>query len=340
MLAPIAPAQVLALRGERRLVVGAEVGRGSLGTVYAARIEQTLHAEAGRAETMAIPAAVKVIDPAFGRDPETMQVLRRAMRRGALVRHPNVVEVNDFFTAGDSPCVVMELVQGLSLASLLARYASARRRVPLDLGLFLACEIAEGLCAARGARSVDGAMLNMAHHGLGPRQVLLGYAGEVKVSDFGMRPGGGVTSGIRRADADVRRQIAHMAPEVACGAYGDGRSDVFSLGVMMHEMLRGPRFMPNVDARDALDFARHGVVQRSVTEPMLPSGIGAVVDRALEIDPRARYPHAGVLAYDLRREALSLGVGDGRAFLRTALFEMSEGIADAHDTERGSAPDL
>jgi len=337
---PLAADQVLALRGERRLVIGAQIGRGSLGVVFAARIEQTIHARPGRTDTMATPAAVKVIVPVFGRDPEAMAAVRKAVRCGALVRHPNVVEVNDFFVMNDVPCIVSELVWGMSLQSLLARYAAAKRRVPLDLALFVACEIAEGLCAARSARNLDGAMLNMAHHDLSPRQVLLGFSGEVKVKGFGMRVGGGVSSGVRRADTDVRRQISFMAPEVACGGRGDGRSDVFSLGVLMHEMLRGPRFRHDTSARDMLDFARHGVVHRSVTEPLLPSGVGAVLDRALEVDPRARYPHAGVLAYDLRREAFALGVGDGRAFLRTVLFEMSEGLGEPHDTERGSVPDV
>ncbi len=329
---------VVPLRGERRLVVGEEIGRGILGVVYAARVEETIAVNTGdrrdRFETMASPAAVRVIDPVFGRDPEAMQVIRKAVRHSALVRHPNVVAVTDFLTDPDgSPCVVMELVPGMSLASLLGRFAAVKRRVPLDLGLFVSCEIAEGLCAARSARNIDGAMLNMAHHGLSPRQVLLAYTGEVKVSDFGMRPGGGVASGVRRANADVRKQLLYMAPEVACGGRGDGRSDVFSLGVMMHEMLRGPRFDAKLEPRDLLDYARHGVVQRLVTEPLLPGDISAILDRALQIDPRARYPHAGVLAYDLRREAFKLGVGDGRAFLRTLLFEMSEGLGD--DTELG-----
>ncbi len=341
LTAPVSTSHVVALCNERRLVVGEEIGRGTLGVVYAARLEQSIPAgkrdgsagKTSRVETMGSPVAVRVIEPVFARDPEAMQSLRRAARHAALVRHPNVVSVTDFFLVDDdSPCLVMELVAGMSLAELVGRLELVNRRVPVDLGLVAASEVAEGLCAARSARNIDGAMLNMAHHGLNPRQVLLSYNGEVKVTDFGMRPGGGVASGIRQAKTDVRRQLLHMAPEVACGGRGDGRSDVFSLGVMMHEMLRGPRFDPNLDAREMLDLARHGAVQRRVTDPLLPSGVGAIIDRALAVDPRARYPHAGVLAYDVRREAFKLGVGDGRAFLRTLLFEMSEGLEG--DTER------
>ncbi len=81
-----------------------------------------------------------------------------------------------------------------------------------------------------------------------------------------------------------------------------------------------------------LDMARNGFVHWPVTGPHLPESIGDIVHRALDVDPRARQPHAGVLAYDLRREALALGVADGRMFLRSALFDMCEGISSHDDT--------
>jgi serine/threonine-protein kinase len=325
---------VLALQGERRLVLGAEIGRGSQGVVRLARLEQVLSRSRQGEELMARTVAVKLVDPAFCRDPETMQEIRRSVRRSALVNHANVVQITDYFVTATQqgfvsdpiPCILQEFVDGMSLAELMARAESVRRRIPLDLALFIGCEIAEGLAAARHARSIEGVILNMAHHNLSPRQVLLSWNGDVKVGDFGWRPNGDIVSGVRRSDRDMRSQIVHMAPEVARGARGEGRSDVFSLGVILHEMLFGPRFPRGLSAHEMLDLARDGEVTRPVTAPLLPPGIAAIVDRALSVDPRERQAHAGVLAYDLRREALALGVADGRMFLRTALFEMSEGL--------------
>jgi serine/threonine-protein kinase len=214
----------------------------------------------------------------------------------------------------------------MSLADLMSRCEGARRRIPLDLALFIGCEIAEGLAAARHARSIEGVILNMAHHNLSPRQVLLSWNGDVKVGDFGWRPDAGVVSGVRRSDRDMRQQMVHLAPEVARGSRGDGRSDVFSLGVILHEMFYGPRFPRGMTAAEALQLAREGEVARPVTAPLLPPAIAAIIDRALSVDPRERQAHAGVVAYDLRREALALGVTDGRMFLRSTLFEMSEGL--------------
>ncbi|HEY1958387.1 MAG TPA: protein kinase [Polyangiaceae bacterium] len=327
-------APVLSLRGQRRLVIGAEIGRGSRSSVHIARIEQAIDVTSAGEEVMARTVALKVVDPALCRDPETMHELKRSVRRSALVRHANVVGVHDFFVAtlGESiasepvPCVVEELVDGMSLARFVARFEGAGRRIPLDLVLFIGCEIAEALSGARGATSIDGVILNMAHHDLSARQVLLSWNGEVKVGDFGWRPGGGVVSGVRRTDQGVREQLLHMAPEVARGSRGDGRADVFSLGVILHEMLYGPRFRHACSPREALELVRDGVVERPVVAPLLPPTIGAIVDRALSPDPRERQAHAGIVAYDLRREALALGVADGRMFLRSAMFEMAEGL--------------
>jgi serine/threonine protein kinase len=329
---------VLTLDGQRRLIVGEEIGRGPQGAVYVGRLEsrsEGLTSEplrgVGSQASLMRTVAVKVMDPALFHDTETMAELVRAVRRLALVRHPNVVQVTDYFVASQCPCIVQDLVDGLSLAAFVARGARARRRLPLDLALFIACEIAEGLSGARAAANVDGTVLNLVHHNLTPRQVLLSWHGEVKVGDFGWRPSAGMISGIRRTHGDVHAHVSYLAPEVARGARGDGRSDVFSLGVILHEMLYGPRFTREQSAREVLDLVRDGVVTRPLIAPHVPAAISAIVERACDLDARVRQPHAGVLAYDLRREALALGVGDGRMFLRSALFEMAEGV-DGHDT--------
>lgn len=315
-------------------MLGSEIGRGSQGVVRIARLEQILARSRQGEEVMARTVAVKLIDPALCREPEILQELRRSVRRTALVSHANVVQVTDWFVTATTqglasdpiPCILQEFVDGMSLAELVSRCEGARRRLPLDLALFIGCEIAEGLAAARHARSIEGVILNMAHHNLSPRQVLLSWNGDVKVGDFGWRPDAGVVSGVRRSDRDMRAQMVHLAPEVARGSRGDGRSDVFSLGVMLHEMFYGSRFPRGMSAAQCLELAREGEVTRPVTSPLLPPGVAAIVDRALAVDPRERQAHAGVLAYDLRREALALGCTDGRMFLRSTLFEMSEGL--------------
>jgi eukaryotic-like serine/threonine-protein kinase len=306
---------VYLLRGDRQLVLGGQIGRGSQGVVHVARMEQVLGSG-----IFARPVAVKIVEAASC----DADLFCKSIRRIALVSHPNVVQVLECFMVGDAPHVVLELIEGMSLSSFISRWELSRRRMPLDLALFLACEVAEGLAGARNTHNMQGGLVNMTHHDLSARQVLLSWNGEVKVGDFGRRAAGEVVSGVRRTGRDMRSRVSHLAPEVARGAHGDARSDVFSLGVLLHEMLYGPRFAPGTSTEDILALVRDGVVERPVLAPLLPGAIHDVVERALELDPRTRQAHAGIIAYDLRREALALGVGDGRMFLRNALFEMSE----------------
>lgn len=319
------PADVFAIQGTRHLVLGAAVGRGTSGTVHVA----TLALGFG----VRVRVAAKVMDVAAS-DTEAMHLLAQTVRHAASVRHPNVVQVHELVMLDDHPCVIGELVEGCSLRALAVRYEAAGRRVPLDLALFAGVEIAEGLSGARAARNAEGVMLNMSHHDVSTRQVLLSWNGEVKVSDFGRRRENLVASGVRHTGESLRDRLATVAPEVVRGGRGDARSDVFALGVVLHELLRGPRFDARLDERAVFELAREGYVRRGATDPVLPGGLAAVVDRALDPDPRVRYAHAGVMGYDLRREALALGVGDGRSFLQRALFDMTEGVLPEHDTER------
>jgi hypothetical protein len=107
--------------------------------------------------------------------------------------------------------------------------------------------------------------------------------------------------------------------------------------VILRELLVGPRFPAFVSDGEALAWARDGVVHRGMFEPHLPPDLQVVLTRTLERDPALRYPHAGALAFDLRRIALAMGVGDARAFLRAALARGfgENGAADDSDEVTG-----
>lgn len=275
--------------------------------------------------------AVKVFDGAMAEERDAgVTSLTRAAQRSASIRHPNVVDTYEvtFLEGTEQPAILCELVEGTSLAALVERHARAGRRVPLDLALFIATEIAEGLHGARTAITPDGMQLGVAHLDLASREVLLSWNGEVKVSDFGIGNAMRWGSSVRSLRALAAR-AGGMAPEIARGKPGDTRSDVFSLGVIMREMLVGPRFATTLGEAQALEHAREGFMPTSFLELQLPKEVRAILSRALEVDPSRRFPHATAFAYELRRVAFSMGVGDGRVFLRNALAQQKAQSIDA-----------
>jgi serine/threonine protein kinase len=296
---------------DRQLRLGTSIAEGSGAAVWRAVLKS--------AHGLARPVAVKIWRPAATEEAERMfGMLASAACRVACIQHPNVVHTYECGSIDGHPFLVMELVEGSTLATMQAAYRRKRRRMPLDLALFVATEVAEGLSGARLARDAQGVALGVIHGALGMSDVLLSVRGEVKVSDFETCLLGSASSSVRSLRAIANRIVA-MAPEVAHGAPPDARADVFSLGVLLRELFVGPRFPSAITQMEALALAREGYVEPFSFQPHLPRGLADVIERSLAVDPGQRYANASRLAYDLRREALILGVGDGRAFLRTAI---------------------
>lgn len=304
--------EALSLGPDRAVYIGDLVGRGLCSAVYRGVVEGTYR--------MRRPIAVKIFDPLASEErEEIVSGLARATRHAACVRHPNVASPEEFLLASpNQPAVLAEWIDGVSLERFVEAYAQAGERMTTSLALFIALEIAEGLAGARDAFTADGVRLNMGHHSLSAREVMLSRHGEVKITDFGvalaMRP----ASAVLRLRAFAKR-VSPMSPEVARGSRGDARSDVFSLGMLLREMLIGPRFALGSRDGDVLEMLREGAFHSSPLERPLHESIAPILRRAIEIEPRLRYPHAGLLANELRRAISMMGVGDERTFLRRAI---------------------
>jgi serine/threonine-protein kinase len=305
------PRGAVSLGEGRRVVLGECLGRGSMATVYRGVLEDRSRVRRS--------VAIKLFGTIDSEERDTIaHTLERVTQRAACIRHPNVAATYEFGMDAGEPFIVAELIDGRPLPDLVLACAVHGRRLPPDIALFIAIEIADGLNGARVAQSHEGVQLGITHLDLSAREVMLSWNGEVKLTDFEVavaRQGASTVRSLRK----LARRANTMSPEVARGEGGDARSDVFSLGILMHELLIGPRFPSSISDAEALGCAREGWVQPITFEPHLLPELREIIFRALAVDPDARFPNAGVLAYQLRQVALSLGVGDGRVFLRATM---------------------
>jgi predicted Ser/Thr protein kinase len=263
------------------------LGRGGMGVVYLAE-DTSLHRR----------VALKVLPAATAGDPERRRRLLREARASAAVRHPNIATVHEVGEADGRIFLAMEHVEGESLRARLARG-------PLGVGeaIAIARQVLEGLAAAHAAGFV--------HRDLKPENLMLTREGSLKILDFGLakrsvaRPRTArrdeLTSLVTR-EGQVLGTPAYMSPEQAVGDPVDHRSDVFSFGVLLYEMLVGRR--PFLGASQvALMTALLGVDPEppSRARPEIGPALSAVVMRCLAKQAEARWPNAATVARELER---------------------------------------
>lgn len=268
------------------------LGRGGMAEVYLG-----LHTTLNR------PVAVKILYGHLLEDDTSMARFRSEAQSVAAMRHPNIVQVYDFDVADDQPYIVMELIEGPSLADYVGVLHRTGQRLPPETVARLITAVAAALDYAH-ARGVI-------HRDVKPSNVMLRREGGIieptlplpddvqpVLTDFGVARMANAT--IRTASGSIVGTPAYMSPEQITGADIDARSDIYSLGAMLYEMLSGR--LPFGNDTDPVA----SVLIKHITEPPAPlteetPAVQAVVFRALAKDPADRYQSAGELALDLRR---------------------------------------
>ncbi|MBK7399498.1 MAG: serine/threonine protein kinase [Myxococcales bacterium] len=240
--------------------------------------------------------------------------------------HANVVQVFDLGRVGGALFIAMEYVQGLDLATLLAWNRRRNAPVAVSVAGYVAAEVAKGLDHAHRRRDEQMRPLGIVHRDVSPQNVLLSYEGEVKVTDFGIAKARDIMGGDEddegvRSDGriSIRGKYAYLAPEQASGGATDARCDIFSLGIVMYEMLAGsnPFAAPTMfETLRRVRLAEHPPLE--LARPDVPKELAAIVARALAQKPEDRYPDAARLHDDLSPLSAPRASGSAPTRLRSA----------------------
>jgi eukaryotic-like serine/threonine-protein kinase len=270
-------------RSERfgRYEILTELGRGAMGVVYKARDPKINRI-----------VAVKTISMA-GQSPEEECEYRERFFREAeaagRVSHPGIVTIFDVGeeTETRAPYIVMEFVSGESLDKLLSK---DDRKLPLETALQLALELAEALdCAHRQG---------VVHRDLKPANILLTEDGHAKIADFGVAK---LNLSNQTLAGRALGTPAYMSPEQLNGEAVDGRSDLFSLGVILYTVLTGHRpFQGNSATTVSFKVVNRDPIPATLLDAELPEGLDHIIERAMAKDPAERYQRGAEMALDIQ----------------------------------------
>src|SRR5262245_30772754 len=266
-----------------RYVILAELGRGAMGVVYKARDPHLDRL-----------VAIKTVRRDLGLPPEEDADLRRRVYQEATaagrLAHPNIVAIHDVIELDGTPYIVMEYVEGQTLADLIA----AEGRLPPPRAVRLLIDVCDGLEYAHGHGVI--------HRDIKPSNILVTDSGMAKLSDFGIARVAG--SHLTRTGA-LLGTPAYMAPEQLRGRALDRRSDIFALGVTLYEALTGAPPFQGEDLAAVLYQVAHGTpAPLSERNPAVPQSLQSVAERALAKDPEGRPPTARAFR-DALGEAMS-----------------------------------
>ncbi len=282
--------------GEYQLV--RRIASGGMAEVYEAR-------RAGP-RGFAKRVALKRILPQLALDDRLVRMFCAEARVHAALTHPNLVAVLDFGEAESELYLVMEYVDGVTLSEVLAAVAARRRAVELGPALYVAREVVMGLAYAHEFRDEHDAPLGVVHRDVAPGNILLGRAGEVKLTDFGIVQS--VWSDVRTAPGELRGKVGYVSPEQALGQGAEARSDLFSVGVVLSEMLLGAPLIPGGTELEVLKNL-HGRAWSSMSglSGRVPESVIRLLRQLLAGTPHERPATAACVAQELDRLATEQG---------------------------------
>src|SRR3954471_1767147 len=212
--------------------------------------------------------------------------------------HTNIVQTYHLGQVGGQYFMVMEFVRGVNLEQFLEQHRKLGKTIPIDIAAFIVSRIARGLAYAHSKCDRDGRHLNIVHRDIGPKNVMVAYEGDVKLTDFGIAKA--LDLMYNEEGKVIAGKDEYLSPEQASYAITDARADLFPLGIVLTELLLGRNIFRSSDrAQSRRNILTMAIPQFTKLRPDIEPGLEAIIQRALVREREKRYPSAYDMLTDL-----------------------------------------
>ena len=282
------PPSVGTLFGQYELIEA--ISTGGMAEVFKARMKGV--------EGFQKIVAIKRILPHLTENDEFVTMFIDEAKLAAQLQHPNIIHIYDLGKIERSYYIAMEYIDGKDLRSLLRLLEDKKQRLPLGISLYIASRLAAALDYAHRKRDFQGRAMALVHRDVSPQNVLISLDGDIKLCDFGIAKAASKASHTRAGA--LKGKLQYMSPEQAWGKDLDHRSDIFSLGLVLYEMVTGKKVFAGDSELSILEQVRSPKLQppREI-DATVPPEVERIVLRALETNREARYQTAAELGADL-----------------------------------------
>ncbi|MEO7734630.1 MAG: serine/threonine-protein kinase, partial [Kofleriaceae bacterium] len=276
-------------------IIGERFGRYLLiGEIAAGGMAEVFLAVHKGMEGFIKAVVIKRVLPHLTSNPEFMRMFVDEARLEARLEHPNIVRTYEFGEIDGQYFTAMEYLPGEDLSTVLRNLSLSSQVMPVHMTTGIVSQLCTGLHFAHQFTDVDGRPLNLVHRDVNPANVVITFGGEVKVIDFGVAKS---TASVQTLTGTIKGKIAYMAPEQLLGRDVDHRADIFSVGVMLWEMLTGRRlFRRDSDAATLCAIMNESIPPPSALRPDVPLELDRIVARAVARSPSDRFDTAEQMA--------------------------------------------
>ena len=300
--------------GNRYEIIG-KIGSGGMSDVYKAR-----DAKLNRF------VAIKILKQEFSVDQGFVSKFRMEAQSAACLSHPNIVNIFDVGEENGVYYIVMELIEGITLK----KYIERRKKLGIRESIEVSMQVSRGLQAAHSEHII--------HRDIKPQNIMISKDGKIKVTDFGIARA--VSS--QTISSNTMGSVHYISPEQARGGYCDERSDIYSLGITMYEMLTGRvPFEGDSTVAVALQHIQSEMVPPRQYEPLIPVSLEKIILKCTQKKPENRYGSATELLLDLKRvltspneDFVSVNTGDAPAVNPARVYSTADQERARQATER------